>query len=168
MEDVKKTDVKATAAKVETKAAEVKADVKATAAKVETKAAEVKTETKAAAEKATTAAKSTTAKVATATKKTAAKATTAAKKTAAKATTAAKKTVAKATAAKKEVKTEVYIQQYGMETTVADLVEKARNAYIAEGGKAASIKEVKVYVKPEEGAAYYVINGKAAGQVALF
>ena len=35
------------------------------------------------------------------------------------------------------------------------------------GKKAADMKELKVYIKPEENAAYYVINGDVTGCVSL-
>ena len=48
------------------------------------------------------------------------------------------------------------------------VVENAKNAFIAEGHKASEIKEIQVYVKPEEYAAYYVINQEFSGRVNLF
>ena len=35
---------------------------------------------------------------------------------------------------------------------------KSKAAWVAEGKKTSAIKKVKLYVKPEEGKAYYVIN----------
>ena len=46
---------------------------------------------------------------------------------------------------------------------MADVVENVKKAYKAEGNKAA-IKKLQVYVKPEEGVAYYVINDVAEGK----
>ena len=85
------------------------------------------------------------------------------KETAKKATT---KTTKKAV--KEELKPEVFIQYQGREAVVADAIEKAKEAYVAEGHRVSSIKSLQVYLKPEEYAAYYVINQKFAGRVDLF
>lgn len=87
---------------------------------------------------------------------------------------AATKTVVKKAAAKKaapkkeELKPEVFIQFQGQEAVVADVIEKAKKQFEAEGHRASSIKSIQVYLKPEEYAAYYVINQKHAGRVDLF
>lgn len=87
---------------------------------------------------------------------------------------AATKTVAKKAAAKKaapkkeELKPEVYIQFQGQEAVVTEVIEKAKKQFEAEGHRASSIKSIQVYLKPEEYAAYYVINQKHAGRVNLF
>lgn len=86
--------------------------------------------------------------------------------------TAAKKTDTKKTTAKKkaaeEKKTTLVLQYYGREYTDAEIIEKVKEAYVAESGKKlATIKELNVYVKPEENAAYYVVNGKVAGRIEL-
>ena len=73
-----------------------------------------------------------------------------------------------AKAAKEELKPEVYIQYQGNEAIVADVIEKAKNEFVADGHRASSIKSLQVYLKPEEFAAYYVINQKFAGRVDLF
>ncbi len=46
-------------------------------------------------------------------------------------------------------------------------MDKARAAYVAEGHRASSIKSLRLYIKPEERKAYYVINEKSAGSIAL-
>ena len=81
----------------------------------------------------------------------------AAKTTAKKATkkAAAKKT---AKAEKKELVPEVFVQFDGNEDVVANVIERAKEAFTANGHRASSIKSLKVYLKPEEYAAYYVIN----------
>ena len=49
-----------------------------------------------------------------------------------------------------------------------EAVEKAKAQFVAEGHRESSIKSLRVYLKPEDGAAYYVINDKIAGRVDLF
>lgn len=73
-----------------------------------------------------------------------------------------------AKAAKAEIKTALYVQFAGNEATEADIIDKVKAAYVAEGHKESAIKEINLYVKPEEYAVYYVINDKAIGKVDLF
>lgn len=75
-----------------------------------------------------------------------------------------KKAAAKPAAQKVE---EVVIQFGGAEWTVAQLKQAAQDAYVAEGHRASTIKKLTVYVKPEERMAYYVINDKITGSVAI-
>lgn len=101
-----------------------------------------------------------------ATKKTAVKA--AEKKIAAKA--ADQKTVtkvAKKTTTKTATNTSVYFQYGGVEITAADMVEKAKAAYIAEGHTAASVKSIRLYIKPEDNTVYYVINDTYTSSVSI-
>lgn len=94
-----------------------------------------------------------------------------AKKAPAKKEPAKKAPTKKATpvkAAKAEIKTALYVQFAGNEVTEADIIDKVKAAYVAEGHKESAIKEINLYVKPEEYAVYYVINDKAIGKVNLF
>ena len=130
----KKEEVKAAPA-VETKV-EVKEEVKATPAKAEEKAA------KAPAKKA--AAKKETAKKETVKKETAAKA------------------PAKKAAAKKEVK--IAIQFADKNYTSEDLANIANDVWVYDYNKKASeLKDVQLYVKPEESKVYYVFNNEIVG-----
>lgn len=145
-------------ASVETKAAEKTAEVKPAAAKpVEEKTAEVKS-----AEEKTTAVKSEEPA-----KKTAAKKTTTRKTTAAKKTTT--KTAAKTTAAKKaEPVTEVYVQYWGKEIHTSEVADRIKKIWTEDMGKKASeLKDLKIYIKPEDNGAHYVINGDVTGFIGL-
>lgn len=95
---------------------------------------------------------------------------TAAKKdTTKKATTAKKETTAKkAPAAKKEATVDVFVQFAGNQVSYASVEERVKAAFVAEGHRASSIKNLKIYIKPEENAAYYVINEDNVGRVDLF
>ena len=91
-----------------------------------------------------------------------------------------KKTVAKKTAEKKVVekkapvkkatvvKEEIFVQFGNQEVFTADVVERVKNAYIAEGHTADSIEKVRVYIKPEENMIYYVVNDDYASGISLF
>lgn len=140
------------------KAAEVKAAVKATETKAVVKAEEVKAEAKeVVAKKAETVVKKA--------EETVKKAEETAKKAETTVKAAAKKT---AKAEKKELVPEVFVQFDGNEDVVANVIERAKEAFTADGHRASSIKSLKVYLKPEEYAAYYVINDTYAGKVNLF
>ena len=67
--------------------------------------------------------------------------------------------------AKKEVKTETFIQ-YNDEQTDMDAVLKRVEADLKAQKVAA--KDIKLYIKPQDGACYYVADGKVAGRVDLF
>ena len=88
--------------------------------------------------------------------------------------TAAKKETAKKTTAKKTVKAEkpavtqnVYVQFAGLEISTADLTAKVTEEWVALGHRASSIKSLDLYVKPEDMAAYYVINEEVSGKIDL-
>ena len=101
--------------------------------------------------------------------KAAEKAVEATKKTAEKtAKRAAKAKSAVESAAKRVVTGEnapvVYVQYMGGEEKVEDLVAAAKAAFAAEHART-KITDLKLYIKPEEHAAYYVVNEKFAGRV---
>lgn len=135
---VKTADVKAAEAKTTVKKTAKKAAAKTETAKKAVETAAVKAETKVEEAKETV-------------------------KEAAKATT--KKVSAKKTVAKKEVKTETFIQ-YNDEQTDMDAVLKRVEADLKAQKVAA--KDIKLYIKPQDGACYYVADGKVAGRVDLF
>lgn len=86
---------------------------------------------------------------------------------AAKAAKTAKKTTAKKTAAKKAEKREtVYIQCAGQEFELASIMEKVKAATKS----LRAVKEISIYVKPEENRAYYVAKktkGEEVGSVEI-
>lgn len=108
--------------------------------------------------------KETATKKAPAKKTTTKKAETAAKEAETVKETAAKKAPAKKTAAKKaaEPQVTVTVQLQGKEDIVAaNVVEAAKKAY-AQANPDGEIKTIDVYVKPEEGVAYYAVNGEGS------
>lgn len=87
---------------------------------------------------------------------------------------AAKKPAAKKPAAKKSAPKEkaervenIFLQVGGREWNTAQLRDQAVAAYAAEGHRASGIKRLELYVKPEDGKAYFVINEKFEGSVDL-
>ena len=89
--------------------------------------------------------------------------------TAKKATTTAKKATAKKTT-KKVVATKTAVLQFaGEEVKVDDVIAKAEQAFKTEN-KRKAIHDIKVYLKPEERAAYYVVTSgesEYAGRIDL-
>lgn len=121
--------------------------------KAEVKAAEVKTEVKETAKKAEAKAPAKKAAVKTTTKKAAEKKTTA---------TAAKTTKTAAKTSKKEVK--IAIQFADKSYTSEDLANIANDVWVYDHNKKASeLKDVQLYVKPEEAKVYYVFNDEITG-----
>ena len=153
----KSTKTKSTTTKKEEKAAVVAPEAKTTA-DTEVKAeAEVKKTAKAPAKK-TAAKKATTKKV------TAKKITAKAEKPAAetkKADTKAKAETKTKPAKKVEVSSTTHFFEIdGEQISTADIEERIREAYKAEGHRIGNMKDVSVYYNFAERRAYYVVNGK--------
>lgn len=149
----KKVEVKPAAKTVETKAAVKKEEVKAAAKTVETKVEPKKAEAKPVAKAAAKAPAKTTVKAEPKKAET--------KKAEAK--PAAKKTTTKKAAVKKE--NNVYVQFAGREFDTAAIEKAVKADYTAKNGKNTA-NSVSIYIKPEDGKAYYVIDG-IIGDVAL-
>lgn len=87
----------------------------------------------------------------------------------AKETKPAKSSAAKTTASRtKKNVVETFIQFQGCEVSQEVIIERVKEQYVADGHKATEVKAVKLYIKPEDRAAYYVINDEYAGKVDLF
>lgn len=85
-------------------------------------------------------------------------------KTVAKAVTkTATKTVKKA--AKKDIKIKAFVEYYGKQVEEKDIIARVKKAWTRSGKKVGDIKEMDLYIKPEENAVYYVINGTETGAV---
>lgn len=152
---------KAAPVKAEEVKAAPKAAVKVNPAKAEAPVkAEVKAEVKAAKEEVKAAVAKVEAKAEKAVEKKAE-----VKKAAEKKETAKKAAPAKKAAEKKtDVKISLSVQFDGKSYTTDDLVKIAKDVWKYDlKQKAADFKSVDLYVKPEEGMAYYVVNGKEAG-----
>lgn len=94
------------------------------------------------------------------------------KKTAKETSTATKKAVKETTAAVKKEYTklalkETYIQVAGNEYKETEILKKVEESFLAAGHKITAMKNLQLYVKPEDGAAYYVVNGEITGRVEL-
>lgn len=87
------------------------------------------------------------------------------KKTAEKAVAAVEKTAAKTRAKKKVVTEEVILEYRGMQVNVEALLADAKADWIANGHKEKDYVSCKLYLKPEDRRAYYVINDIDEGNV---
>ena len=83
-----------------------------------------------------------------------------AKKTAAKKSDAEKKTVKRT----RKPTESIVLQFDGQDVSVADLKERAL-AQFASVNADVTVKKIDLYLKPEDHAAYYVMNGEHTGQV---
>ncbi|WP_448862414.1 DUF6465 family protein [Dorea sp.] len=69
---------------------------------------------------------------------------------------------------KKEAKTSIYLQYMGKEVSTEEITKKVQDAWVNATGKSvADIKTLNIYIKPEDAAAYYVINEETTGKVEL-
>ena len=94
----------------------------------------------------------------------------AAKKTTTRKTTTAKKTTTRktATAKKAETVTEVYVQYWGKEIYTSEVADRIKKIWTDDmGKKATDLKDLKIYIKPEDNGAHYVINGDVTGFIGL-
>ena len=66
---------------------------------------------------------------------------------------------------KPAVKVSVVVQAAGKELTETEVYERVTEDWCKAGNDKADIKTMAVYVKPEESAIYYVINGDVTGRV---
>ena len=88
---------------------------------------------------------------------------TAEKETKAKTTETKAKTTKTTKAKAKETTVNAVIQFSGKDTAVNNLVEAVKAAYKADGNEDA-VETVELYIQPENGVAYYVVNGKSEGK----
>lgn len=65
------------------------------------------------------------------------------------------------------MKSTLYIQSRGLEIKDSDLIAQIKKECTANGLKIKDIKTLNVYVKPEEGMAYYTVNEDRKGSIAL-
>ena len=66
---------------------------------------------------------------------------------------------------KAKIKTSIVVQAFDREVSMEEAIERATEDWCKSGNDRADLKEIAVYVKTEEAAIFYVINGKATGRV---
>jgi len=68
---------------------------------------------------------------------------------------------------KKTLSPYVCIQHMGSESDLSEIIEKAKTVWQENNHSGVELKSMDLYVKPEDNAAYYVINGTDTGKVDL-
>ena len=67
---------------------------------------------------------------------------------------------------KKEAKQrKAFVEYYGKQVEEKDIIARVKKAWTRSGKKVGDIKEMDLYIKPEENAVYYVINRTETGAV---
>ena len=66
-----------------------------------------------------------------------------------------------------EAKTSFNLEYMGKEISTEEITQKVHEAWKTLGKNVDEIKTLNVYLKPEEAAAYYVINEETTGKVAI-
>ena len=66
------------------------------------------------------------------------------------------------------VKYEIIIQYDGLESNLTEIYERVKSTYVASGHDIDTFEEIKLYIKPQDFTAYYVVNGDYTGKVGLF
>ena len=62
----------------------------------------------------------------------------------------------------------MFLEFAGKEYSQDEIVQKVKDIWTYDVGKNVDeIKDVQLYLKPEESAAYYVVNGEESGKVIL-
>lgn len=88
-------------------------------------------------------------------------------KTTVKKETAPKKAAPKKTAAKKDMKVSAYVEFGDKQVEEKSMIANVKKAWTKSGKRVGDIKTMELYIKPEEDAVYYVINGTETGSVAF-
>lgn len=84
----------------------------------------------------------------------------------AKAAKKAAGTVKKA-ATKKDIKTSIVLQYEEKEVDSKDMIAAVKKEWTKAKHKVGEIKTMELYLKPEDDAVYYVINGEFSGKIQL-
>lgn len=80
---------------------------------------------------------------------------------------AVEKATVKKRATKKDFKTKIVLQFDGYEFDTKDMIAAVKKEWTKAKHKISEIKTMEVYMKPEDHAVYYVINGETSGKVEL-
>lgn len=68
----------------------------------------------------------------------------------------------------KKVNASIMVEYNGQSVSTDAVLENVKKTFEAEGNKLSAIKDLQIYVKPEDNAAYYVINQDITGKINLF
>ncbi len=65
------------------------------------------------------------------------------------------------------MKSTFYVEYYGKQIDEAVLIKEAKEIWAKSGKKAADLKSLNLYIKPEENTAYYVFNDDESGSFVI-
>lgn len=65
------------------------------------------------------------------------------------------------------MKTNVYVEFYGEQIKESALIDEAKKIWVESGKKAADLKKIELYIKPEDDRVYFVFNGDVTGSFAI-
>lgn len=65
------------------------------------------------------------------------------------------------------MKSSMYMEFQGKQLDEKEIVASAKKIWVENGNKAADLKSLKLYIKPEENTAYYVFNDEVTGSFVL-
>ncbi len=65
------------------------------------------------------------------------------------------------------MKSTFYVEYYGKQIDEASLIKEAKAIWTKSGKKAADLKSLNLYIKPEENTAYYVFNDDESGSFVI-
>ena len=63
------------------------------------------------------------------------------------------------------MKMKTFVEYNGKQVEEKELIASIKKVWVEAGNKVGDLKEIAVYVKPEEEAIYYVVNGDVTGKV---
>ena len=67
-----------------------------------------------------------------------------------------------------KIKQQTILQFDGQDVELSAVEANVKQAWKDAGNKVSDIVSLDIYVKPQEGKAYYVVNGEVEGKVELF
>lgn len=65
------------------------------------------------------------------------------------------------------MKANLYVEFQGKKVETKEVLAAAKKVWVEAGNKVKDLETVDLYIKPEEGAAYYVFNDKESGKIEL-
>lgn len=65
------------------------------------------------------------------------------------------------------MKSSLYVEFQEKQLNEKDIIANVKKIWTDGGNKASDIKDLKIYIKTEDSAAYYVINDDVTGSIAL-
>lgn len=65
------------------------------------------------------------------------------------------------------MKTTFFVEYYGKQIDQETLIKEAKSIWTKNGNKAANLKSLNLYIKPEENTAYYVFNDDETGSFVI-